>query len=63
MNLRRAIGAGSFALALAFIAWLSLGILEVVPLVMQLPGESAARTHAGAAVACLMVAAWGYWND
>lgn len=63
MKLRRAIGAGSFALALAFIAWLPLGILDFIPLVMQLPGESALRTHAGAAVVCLMVAAWGYWND
>ena len=62
LGLRRSIGAGSFALALAFIAWLLLGIADVVPLVLQLPGESTLRTHATAAVACLMVAAWAFWD-
>ena len=62
LKLRRNIGAASFALALAFIAWLLLGMLDVVPLVLLLPGESTLRTHATAAVACLMVAAWGFWD-
>jgi len=61
-KLRRTIGAGSFALALVFTGWLPLGILNVVPLVLELPGESMLRTHAGIAVASLMVAAWGYWR-
>ncbi len=61
-KMRRTIGAGSFALALASIGWLLLGLFDVVPLVLQLPGESTLRTHATAAVACLMVAAWGFWD-
>jgi hypothetical protein len=61
-KLRRSIGAASFTVALALTAWLLLGILDVVPLVLQLPGESTVRSHAGAAVLLLMVAAWGYWE-
>lgn len=60
---RRAIGALSFATALVFIAWLPLGLFDVVPFVISLPGESALRTHGAAAVACLLVAAWGFWEQ
>ena len=59
---RRTIATSSFALALASIGWLLLGMFDVVPLVLQLPGESTLRTHATAAVAFLMVAAWGFWD-
>ena len=62
LKLRQSMGAISFALALAFIGWLLLGMFDVVPLVLQLPGESTLRTHATAAVACLMVAAWAFWD-
>ncbi len=61
-KLRQAIGAGALTLAAALIAWLSLGMLAVAPLVLQLPGESLLRTHAAAAVASLLVAAWAYWD-
>lgn len=63
LKLRRAIGVSSFALALASLGWLLLVMFNVAPLALQLPGESTLRTHATAAVACLMVAAWGFWND
>jgi len=62
MKFRRLTGAGAFALALVFIGWFLLGMFQVVPLALQLPGESALRTHATAAVACLLVAAWGFWD-
>lgn len=62
-KLRRSIGAVSFAIALVLSGWLLLGILDVVPLVLQLPGESTVRSHAGAAVLLLMIAAWGYWEN
>jgi len=52
----------AFLPALVFIVWLPLGILHVVPLVLELPGESSVRVHAGAAVGFLMVAAWGFWD-
>jgi len=59
---QRSIGRCAFALALIFIVWLPLGIFNLVPFVIELPGESSLRLHAGAAVACLMVAAWGFWE-
>lgn len=60
-RLRRTIAIGSLVLALILAAWLPLGIFGIVPFVLELPGESMLRTHAGAAVACLIVAAWGFW--
>ena len=59
---RRTIGGCAFALALVFIGWLPLGIYEIVPFVLELSGESSLRLHTAAAVACLMVAAWGFWE-
>ena len=61
-KLQRMIGTAAFLLALVFIVWLPLGILHVVPLVLELPGESGLRVHAAAAVGCLVVAAWGFWE-
>ena len=60
-NLRRRMATSSLVLALMFIAWLPLGLFEVVPFILELPGESLLRTHAGAAVFFLLVAAWGFW--
>lgn len=54
---------GGGVLATLFIAWLPLGMLGFVPFVLQIPGESLLRTHAGAAVACLMVTAWAWWEE
>lgn len=61
-KLRRTVGAVSFAVALVCTVWLLLGLLDVVPLVLQIPGESAVRSHAGASVLFFMTAAWGYWE-
>ena len=61
-GLRRSMGAICLAVALVLTGWLLLGILDVVPLVLQLPGESAVRSHAGAAVLLFMIATWGYWE-
>ena len=55
-------GSISFAIALALAGWLLLGMLDVVPLVLKFPGESTVRSHAGASVLLLMLAAWGYWE-
>ena len=45
-----------------FTAWLPLGILNYVPFVFEIPGETMLRSHAGLAVGALMVAAWGLWE-
>jgi len=62
-KLRRALGVTCFAVAMVFAGWLLLGILDVVPLLLQLPGESTVRSHAGAAVLLLMIAAWCFWEN
>ena len=62
MKVRRLVGISAFALALVFIAWLPLGAFDIIPFVLTLPGEPSVRVHAAAAVGCLMVAAWGFWN-
>jgi hypothetical protein len=59
---QRRIGVCAFALSLLFIAWLPLGIADVVPFVIELPGQSSLRLHAATAVVFLLVAAWGFWE-
>ena len=61
-RLRRALGAVCFAAALALSGWLLLGIIDLAPLLLQLPGESTVRSHAGAAVLLFMIAAGCYWE-
>jgi 2-polyprenyl-6-hydroxyphenyl methylase/3-demethylubiquinone-9 3-methyltransferase len=56
------IGRLGFIVSLFLIAWLPLGILDIVPFILDLPGESKVRVHAAAAIACLLLAAWGFWN-
>lgn len=60
---RRRVGALAFLLGLAFVLWLPLGVLGWVPFVFSLSGESSLRVHGAAAVLCLLVAAWGYWEQ
>jgi hypothetical protein len=62
-KLRRFIARCSFALALVFLAWLPLGIFQIIPFVFELQGEPRLRVHATAAVGCLMIAAWGFWES
>ncbi len=50
-------------MAIIGIIWIPLGIFEIVPLLLKLPGESAVRTHAGVAVACLLLSSWCYWEN
>ena len=62
-NFRRVVGWCSFTLALVFLAWLPLGILQIIPFWFELQGEPRLRVHAAAAVGCLMIAAWGFWES
>lgn len=60
---RRTIGRVAIVFAAVFSVWLPAGMLDIVPFVLSVPGQSGLRSHAGAAVVCLLVAAWAYWND
>jgi hypothetical protein len=57
------IGKFALVLALCFLAWLPLGMLRIIPFVLALPGEPRLRVHAAAAVGCLLIAAWGFWEQ
>lgn len=61
-SLRHRFGIGVFAAGLVLVAWLPLGVFGVVPFAFVLPGETALRAHASAAIACLLVAAWALWR-
>jgi len=56
-------GAGVFAAGVALAIWLPLGILDIVPFALSVPGVLQLRLHAGAAVACLLLAAWAFWES
>lgn len=58
-------GLARFALILGSLSmlWLVAGTFGFLPFVLSLPGESSVRVHAAVTIACLLVAAWGYWND
>lgn len=43
--------------------WLAAGAVEFVPLLLSLPGESGVRVHAAVTIGCLLLAAWGYWDE
>ncbi len=61
-KVQRVMGGAALLLALLFVMWLPLGILGVVPFVLEFPGESRLRLHAAGAVLSLLVAAWGFWE-
>lgn len=60
--MRRVLATTAFVVSILLIVWLLLGVLHIVPFVLSLPGTSELRVHAGATVACLLVAAWGFWK-
>ena len=60
---RKLAARSAFLVGVVSLIWLAAGALELVPLVLSLPGESAVRVHAVVTVGCLLVAAWGYWNE
>jgi hypothetical protein len=49
-KLRAKLGWIAVLCAVVFAVWLPLGILEVVPFVFEIPGETLLRSHAGLAV-------------
>lgn len=60
---RKLIARFAFSLGSLSVIWLIAGVLDIVPLVLALPNESGVRVHAAVTVGCLLVAAWGYWNE
>ena len=56
---------GKFALFSGFLAliWLLLGMINVVPLLIELPEVTRVRAHASLAVLLLLIGSWAFWNE
>ena len=56
---------GKVALALGFLAliWLLLGMINVVPFLIELEQETSIRAHASLAVIFLLIGSWAFWNE
>ena len=56
---------GKIALFLASLAviWLLLGMVNVVPFLIELPQETTIRAHASIAVIFLLIGSWAFWNE
>jgi hypothetical protein len=55
---KEAIILGSLALI-----WLILGMIDVVPFLIELPQETSIRAHASLAVIFLLIGSWAFWNE
>ena len=56
---------GKVALVLGFLAliWLLLGMINVVPFLIELEQETSIRAHASLAVVFLLIGSWAFWNE
>ncbi len=63
MKLRKNFGKLAIFFAVLSIIWLALGLFNIVPLILMIPGESLIRSHATLPVICLLLASWAFWND
>tara|TARA_Y100001970_G_C14019164_1_gene742568 strand:+ start:625 stop:813 length:189 start_codon:yes stop_codon:yes gene_type:complete len=51
-----------FSGSLALI-WLLLGMINAVPLLIELPEVTRVRAHASLAVFLLLIGSWAFWNE
>ena len=61
--MKRKIGKAALVLGLLSVIWLILGMINVVPLLIELPQETSIRAHASLAVIFLLIGSWAFWNE
>ena len=61
--MKRKIGKAALVLASLSVIWLILGMLNMVPFLIELPQETSIRAHASLAVIFLLIGYWGFWNE
>ena len=61
--MKRKIGIVAIFLAILAVIWLLLGMIDIVPFLIELPQETSIRAHASLAVILLLVASWAFWNE
>ena len=61
--MKRKIGKVALFLASLAVIWLLLGMVNILPFLIELPQESNIRAHASIAVIFLLIASWAFWNE
>jgi hypothetical protein len=61
--MKRKIGKVAIFLAILAVIWLLLGMIDIVPFLIELPQETSIRAHASLAVILLLIASWAFWNE
>ena len=57
------IGKAALFLASLAVIWLFLGMINIVPFLIELPQETTIRAHASIAVIFLLIGSWAFWNE
>ena len=61
--MKRKIGIAALVLGSLALVWLILGMINVVPFLLELPQETSIRAHASLAVIFLLIGSWAFWNE
>jgi len=61
--MKRKIGKVALVLGFLSVIWLILGMINVVPFLIELPQETSIRAHASLAVIFLLIGSWAFWNE
>ena len=61
--MKRKIGKVAFVLGIVALIWLLLGMINVVPFLIELEQETSIRAHASLAVIFLLIGSWAFWNE
>ena len=61
--MKRKIGKVALFLSIVAVIWLLLGMVNIVPFLIELPQETSIRAHASLAVILLLIASWAFWNE
>ena len=62
-RVKRKIGKVALFLGSLSLIWLILGMINVVPFLLELPQETSLRAHASVAVIFLLIGSWAFWNE
>ena len=62
-SMKRRIGKVALFLASLAVILLLLGMVNIVPFLIEIPQESSIRAHASIAVIFLLIASWAFWNE
>ncbi len=61
--MKRKIGKVALFLGSLSLIWLILGMINVVPFLLELPQETSLRAHASLSVILLLIGSWAFWNE